>query len=425
MTIDVNYITIINKMKQVIIIFILSVILLLDAVAQDVDKVLGIKFSGFVKTDIFYDTRQSGAANGLREGHFYLYPDNAVYDAVGNDINANPAFHILNIQTRLRGDISGPDAFGAKTSGAIEAEFFGTNESDLNGFRLRHAFVKMDWVKTTLLVGQSWHPMFPVESFPGTISFNTGAPFIPFSRNPQIRLTHKLGNLSISLTAYSQRDFTSSGPDGSSNKYLRNSGLPGSNIQVRIPQGDMITVWAGADYKRLRPELRTTANFETDATIGSFAAFANVKIKTEPVNISFMGIYGQNASDMVMIGGYAVSKIVNPVSQVKEYTNLSTASFWADLSTNGKKVVLGLFTGFCKNLGAGDPIVGSVYGRGNNIDHIFRISPRVTVTDGRLSFGAEIENTLAAYGNMEESGKVTDTDNVSNIRVLLSSIYKF
>ncbi|MCK7533463.1 MAG: hypothetical protein MZV63_21735 [Marinilabiliales bacterium] len=86
-----------------------------------------------------------------------------------NDLNANPSFHILNIQTRIRGDISGPDAFGAKTSGAIEAEFFGTSESDLNGFRLRHAYVQMEWPKVTLLTGQYWHPMFITESFPGNV----------------------------------------------------------------------------------------------------------------------------------------------------------------------------------------------------------------------------------------------------------------
>ena len=248
-----------------------------NAMAGRLDPGWGIKFSGFVKTDIFYDTRQSGASNGIREGHFYLYPDNVLYDVEGNDINANPSFHILNIQSRLKGDISGPDAFGAKTSGVIEAEFFGTAEADINGFRLRHAFVKMDWTKTSLLIGQSWHPMFPAESFPGTISFNTGAPFTPFSRNPQVKLTRKLGTLSLSLTAYSQRDFTSSGPDGGSNKYLRNSGLPGTNFQLRIPANDNITAWAGVDYKRLRPELRTSANYETDATIGSYSAFANLK----------------------------------------------------------------------------------------------------------------------------------------------------
>ena len=83
-----------------------------------------------------------------------------------NDINASADLHMLNIQTRLKGDISGPDAFGAKTSGVIEAEFYGTSELDVNGFRLRHAYVKMDWQKTNLLVGQYWHPLFPAESFP-------------------------------------------------------------------------------------------------------------------------------------------------------------------------------------------------------------------------------------------------------------------
>lgn len=412
-------------MKRVIIFFVLIIMLIVTTGAQDIDPGWGIKFSGFVKTDIFYDTRQSGASNGLREGHFYLYPDNIVLDVAGNDLNANPSFHILNIQSRLKGDISGPDAFGAKTSGVIEAEFFGTAEGDINGFRLRHAFVKMDWTKTSLLIGQSWHPLFPAESFPGTISFNTGAPFTPFSRNPQVKITRKLGNMSISLTAYSQRDFSSSGPEGGSNKYMRNSGLPGSNFQLRIPAGDVITAWAGVDYKRLRPEIRTTLNYETDVTIGSYSAFAIVKIKTKPVTASLMGFYGQNASDLVMIGGYAVSRVVDLATMEKSYTNLNTGNFWIDLTTNGKKLTFGLFSGYSKNLGSSQDIDGSVYGRGNNIDHLFRVAPRATITEGKLSFAAEIESTTAAYGMMQPDGKVTGTKNVSNLRILLSTIYKF
>ncbi|HUX57675.1 MAG TPA: hypothetical protein VMV77_11930 [Bacteroidales bacterium] len=411
-------------MKKLVIVFLLAVSLSVSAQDNKEDQNFGIVFSGFVKTDILRDTRQSSTANGLREGHFYLFPDNVLLDAAGNDINDNPKFHILNIQTRLKGVISGPDAFGAKTSGGIEAEFFGTSESDINGFRLRHAFVKLDWSNTSLLIGQNWHPMFPVESYPLTLSFNTGAPFTPFSRNPQVRVTRKLGDISLLLTAYAQRDFTSSGPFGSSNSYLRNSGLPGFDLQARIPVGDVITGWAGVDYKKLRPELVTTANFETDATIGSFSAYANVKIKTSPVNLSVMGVYGQNASDLVMIGGYAVSG-TNSVSQIKTYTNLNTANFWADMNTNGKKVAFGLFTGFSKNLGASEEITGAVYGRGNNIDHLFRVSPRVTFTEGRLTFAAEIESTTAAYGTMQTSGKVTNTNNVSNLRILLSTIYQF
>jgi hypothetical protein len=393
--------------------------------SQENDPARGIKFTGFIKNDIFYDTRQSCASNGLREGHFYLYPDNKLYDIAGNDINDNPAFNMLSIQSRIKGDITGPEAFGAKTSGLIEAEFFGTNESDLNGFRLRHAYVKLDWESTSILTGQFWHPMFPVESFPGTISFNTGAPFTPFSRNPQIRITQKFGEISFILTAWAQRDFTSPGPDGNCNKYLRNSGLPGFDLQVRIPAGDAVAGWAGIDYKKICPELRTAVNSVTDVCIGSFSAYANIKIKTTPLNISFMGVFGQNTSDLMMIGGYAISEITNIDFQLKKYTNLNTGNLWMDIGTNGKKITFGFFTGYSKNLGAGDRIIGTVYGRGNDIDHLFRMAPRITFTDGKFSFAGEVESTTAAYGIQQPDGKVINTANVSNLRLLLSTIYRF
>jgi hypothetical protein len=283
----------------------------------------------------------------------------------------------------------------------------------------------MDWTKTSLLIGQFWHPLFIAESFPGTISFNTGAPFTPFSRNPQVRITRKFGKVSASATAYSQRDFVSSGPDGSSNKYMRNSGMPGFNAQLRGQAGEIFTGWVGIDYKNLRPELRTNVNVETNVRIGSVTAFANMKFKTKPVTLSLMGVWAQNASDLVMLGGYAVSEITDTDNQFKKYTNLNTANVWADITTNGKKVLFGLFTGYSKNLGAAETIAGSVYGRGNNIDHIFRVSPRITVTEGRLSLAAEIENTSAAYGTMQTDGKVTGAKSVNNTRILLAAIFKF
>jgi len=396
------------------------------AAAQDEEPAWGIKLSGFVKTDIFYDTRQSTASNGLREGHFYLYPDNVLYDEDMNDLNANPSFHILNIQTRVRGDIKGPDAFGAKTSGAIEAEFFGTGESDINGFRLRHSYVKMEWPKVALIAGQYWHPMFPAENFPGTVSFNTGAPFIPFSRNPQVRFIYNPGSfLSMTLVAYSQRDFTSSGPDGNSSKYIRNSGRPGMHLQFKLPVGDKLTAWGGVDYKVLRPELKTSTNFETVATVGSISAFATLKLKAGPVNLSVMGVYAENGSDMVMIGGYAATGTPDPVDQIREWITLNTASFWADISTTVNKTHFGIFSGYCKNLGAGGPVEGDIYGRGSNIDHLFRLSPRVTVTEGKLSIAAELENTLAAYGTTQSDGRVAETGSVTNMRLLVSFIYRF
>ena len=75
------------------------------AIAQDGDW--GIKFSGFVKSDHFFDTRQTVAA---REGHFLLYPAAESMDEDGDDMNATPNFNQLAIQTRLTGKITAPDA---------------------------------------------------------------------------------------------------------------------------------------------------------------------------------------------------------------------------------------------------------------------------------------------------------------------------
>jgi len=143
------------------------------------------------------------------------------------------------------------------------------------------------------------------------------------------------------------------------------------------------------------------------------------------VNISLMGVYAQNGTDLMMIGGYAVADITSVTNDFKTYTNLNSASFWIDLSTNGKKVSAGIFTGYSKNLGSDEAIAGAVYGRGTDIDNLFRISPRITITGGRLSFAGEIESTTAAYGTRDENGRVTETRNVSNLRILLSTIYKF
>ena len=132
--------------------------------------------------------------------------------------------------------MTGPDALGAKTSGLIEGEFFGTADGDTNGFRLRHAIIKLNWKGTELMVGQFWHAMFITDCFPDVVSFNTGAPFQPFARAPQIRLTRAFGRLSIIATALSQRDFASSGPEGTSSVYIRNAAMPEFNLKAQYPR---------------------------------------------------------------------------------------------------------------------------------------------------------------------------------------------
>jgi hypothetical protein len=153
--------------------------------------------------------------------------------------------------------------------------------------------------------------------------------------------------------------------------------------------------------------------------------FSTLRVKTTPVTFSLMGSYVENGTDLLMLGGYAVSEITDPLRQEKEYTTLNSANIWLDISTNGSKIAAGLFSGYCSNLGAAGNITGQVFSRGNNIDHLYRFSPRLTFTSGKVSFGSEVEITTAAYGTMQPDGQVNNSSDVTNVRILLSSILRF
>ena len=397
-----------------------------SAWAQTESKpVFGINFSGFIKSDMFYDSRQTVS---IREGHFLLFPKGEMADKEGHDLNAVQSLQMLSIQSRLQGRITGPDAFGAKTSGLIEAEFFGTSDADINGFRLRQAFVKMNWAKTELLVGQFWHPMFVTESFPEVVSFNTGAPFQPFNRSPQVRLTRAFGRWSLAASAIAQRDFTSSGPDGVSTAYARNSMVPEFNLKLQYAAkntaGTEFLLGAEGDILTLRPRTATAAGYAADATVASAAGMAFLQVKTRGLTFKAETVYGGNLHHLTMAGGYAVDAVTDPVRGFVTYAPLRTITGWTELMTNGTSFQAGIFAGYSKNLGAESDLAGPAYARGADIDRLARVSPRLVFNAGKARFAAECEWTGAWYGTPLTDGTVSGGRLVSNIRVL-GAVYLF
>lgn len=389
----------------------------------------GVRFKGFVKTDMFYDTRQTSS---IREGHFLVLPKPEVLDADGEDVNAAPRFDIISVQSRIGMNISAPSALGADISGYIEGAFFGSAEGNINTFRLRHAFVKMDWENSSLLVGQYWHPMFIVQAFPGVVSFNTGAPFQPFSRNPQVRFSQRAGDLELEAAACMQRDFQSFGPEVGGTASVRTAEfaadgiIPDLNFQARYHIGQSL-VGAGAEYKVLRPRLETPVNYVSEETIGSFAAMAYAKVKSGDFSIAAEGVYGQNLANLTMLGGYGITSVETSTG-IEEYTNLNTMSLWAE-ALYGKNFKIGLFGGYSQNLGSDDPLATgtTIYARGANVDYAYRISPRAIwdfKKDGipGLRFAGELEYTAAAFGSVDyvENAEVLDAEDISNLRVLIA-----
>jgi len=387
----------------------------------------GIAFSGFVKTDIFYDSRQS---TSIREGHYLLFPKAPLLGPDGDDVNDRPSFNILSIQTRLAGKITGPDALGAKTSAYLEAEFFGTSDSDLNGFRLRHGYLKLNWPRTELMIGQFWHPMFVTESFADVVSFNTGAPFQPFNRSPQVRLTQSFGRVSLSATALAQRDFVSTGPDGATSAYLRNAALPEFNLKLQYAAKNdarktETVAGLGGDLMKIAPRIVTAAGYETDESLTGLAAMAFFKQRWPKWTWKAEAVWGQNLYHMTMLGGYGVRGIVDPTRLEWAYTPIAALSVWTEIMTNGAPWQTGVFAGYSRNLGAPDAIGGATYARGPDIDELYRVSPRLVYNIGKMRFAGEVELTGASYGTADLSGQVREARFVSNLRVLLAAYYFF
>jgi hypothetical protein len=397
----------------------------------------GISFSGFVKNDAFFDSRQTVNA---REGHFLLWPAAEDLDLNDKDVNAKSSFNMLAVQSRLSGTIKGPDAFGAKTSGTIEGDFFAQANDNINLFRLRHAFLKLDWGSTQLLFGQYWNPMFVTSCFPGTVSFNTGSPVQPFARNPQIRLTQSFGDFKVIAAALAQRDYASRAPVPSS-EYLRNSGMPDMHLQMHYSQS-MLTAGAGIAYKKIVPRLETDPvgsdeGYKTDEGVSGLSAIAFAKLSLDPVTIKFEAVSGQNTADVLQISGFAVDEI-DPLTDERSYTPIRNLSLWTDIHTNGDKFQVGLFAGYSKNRGTSeeiaDPLPGQnapktsdyIMGFGTNIKFLYRISPRVIFNSGKTRFALETEYTSATFGaDWDDNAVPTDTHTKGNLRILFSSYYFF
>ena len=383
----------------------------------------GIEFSGFANAQIFYDTRQMADA---REGMVSLFPLPPLYDANGKDINAKASLNQLAMTSRLRGEISGPDVWGAQTSAAIEGDFTGQSNFDNNGFRLREAWAKMQWKNTSLLIGSYWHPLYAPEVRPFTIGLNTGAPFHAFSRHNQLRLEQNIKNFKVVAFAGMQRDYASSGPQGRSPVYQRNAAFPNLDLQLHYTFSDHI-LGAGLDYKQIRPELSLTVNestYKLNRKLGSLAATFFGKFKLPFMELKFQSIWGQNLTEHIMLGGYAVHSI-NLVERKISYTNSGQISCWTDLITTGKTLRAGLFAGYAENLGLQQSAGDLFYGTGRNIAYLYRLAPRLQWHLKNMLFATEFEYTATAYGTPDDRGIVQKAEEVGNLRVLVGVFYFF
>jgi hypothetical protein len=400
-------------------------------ISQEKVNQFSIDIYGFIRNDFYYNSRQNmESAAGL----FYFLPFDKDENALGEDLNAIPSSRMLSIASRFGLNITGPDVWGARTSAKIETDFAGFKDSPTM-FRIRQAWVKLNWKKFDLLTGQAWHPMFG-DVVPTVMSLATGSPFQPFNRSPQIRLDYKQNKFRIYLSALYQLQYSSVGPQGATPDYMVKGILPELYLGADYKNNGYI-VGAGIDFMRIRP--RTIG--ERQVTINEVESQIPVKVSDNISSLSFMAfgqytndkwqvkaktIYGQNPSHLLLLGGYGVSGVEEDGSY--NYTNLNNTTSWINI-VYGTTYQVGLFAGYSKNLGSSEKLLSEkeIYVNGyNNLDQLIRIAPHISYNMKHWTFGVEYEMSNAAYGTLNlENGKVENSHAVTNNRIVGLIVYNF
>ena len=145
------------------------------------------------------------------------------------------------------------------------------------------------------------------------------------------------------------------------------------------------------------------------------------------INVKFAGVYSENGSDMFIPGGYAVLDTINPATADVSYIPIRCATGWIDISSTGKVWQFGIFAGYNQNIGTAKDINGPFGGLSTSAEHLYRVSPRINYFAGKIQVGAEVEYTVAAYGDGTYNLRALplNAKEVANIRVLLGVYYHF
>ncbi|MCF8362959.1 MAG: hypothetical protein K9G70_10095 [Prolixibacteraceae bacterium] len=391
-----------------------------------------IDIYGFLRNEFYYDTYKGVDA---AMDQFYLVPLYIGKDANGEHFNEQGSAHLTAIATRVGANITGPEILGATPMGNIEVDFAGVTTADPVLIRIRKAYLKLNWEKSALLVGQTWHPFWGGACFPSVAGLNTGAPFQPFNRSPQVNFDFKLGKTTLSATALYENQYVSKGlytTTNSNNATLpkRNAGIPEMVVSATF-RGNNITLGASGQQNTIQPTDRSIVDGKTYITNEmntSMAAMGYAQYKSNKFKLLVKSIYGQNLANLTMLGGYGV-KSVDENTGAYTYTNYNHLMTYIN-GVYGKKHQIGFFAGITKNLGTSSPLVENTPTPGmlTNIQDLNRLAVNYAFNVKNFRFIGEYERTTAAYGTGDmnlNDGLYSTSQSVTNNRLIFVMMYMF
>ena len=389
-------------------------------------KNFSYKFYGQVRADLFYNSRANAETV---DGLFYMYPKDHAYDAAGEDLNATPNGSFYLLYTRLGVDIAGPRVGKAATTVKIEADFRGSG-STYALLRIRHAYVNLDWGKSAVLIGQTWHPLFGDVS-PDILNLSVGAPFQPFNRSPLIRYRYRNNGWQLTGAAIWQLQYQSAGPAASggtekSEAFIKNSCVPEFYVGADYKTGGF-TAGAGVELLSLKPRTQATEYnrvYKVNERITTLSPEAHFKYSGNDWTVAGKTVLASNLTQCSMLGGFGVSDTYADHGE-REYTTFRHSVSWLNI-VYGKEWKPSIYLGYMKNMGTSKEIKGDIYGVGLDIDQLVMANAQLTYNRPHWRAGVEYSCSTALYGSLDRySGHVEDTHSVTNHRVVGVFMYLF
>ena len=397
---------------------IIAVLVLLtgvSAVAQETPA--KFKLYGFVRNYAVIDSREvSGGTHDL----YYYMPKDELFGSDGSDLNSGLNWKFVSLTTRLGLDFSGYEFEGLKVAGKVEADFYSLNGTGsaqtIAQFRLRQAYMALtndleNGDKLVANIGQTWHPMG--ADLPHGINLESGAPFGPFNRSPQLMIhwTHKDFTLTsgiLYLSQYLPMDAQTNAKSVAPYKY----GWPEEYFGLTWKKGAFVEK-LGFTNILTKPVRITKDNYKASGLLDAMTAFYFCQYTKDLFQIKAKVAYAMSGEHMNILSGYGISAY-DATNHEYTYTPMQDLTSFVSAQYGKKVQVMGM-VGYMKHLGTTEDLLGgaAVMGKtaaegGNlwintaaatNIQQAVRVTPTVLWNLGKLQLGLEYDYTIAQFGN--------------------------
>ena len=441
-------------MRRSLFLVTLALLLTGSAASAQEETPAKIKLYGFIRNYMVFDTHEVSA--GTQDLYFYMPKDSKMVDGV--DQNANPSFRMMALTTRLGVNVNDYRIGGLKANGNIEADFYCMNGS-VATFRLRHAYVGLMWDNLELgdlliNVGQTWHPM--AADMPHVTNLETGAPFNPFNRSPQVMFHWTVGKFTWTGGCLYPVQYLPVGPSYSTSQEWNNlteqyetkttygttksaefnkyGMIPELYLGVAFKSGGFLGK-AGANFFSIMPRwqapLISIVDEATKELAFSFGRTTMLKNRLYAISpfvylqytkgsfqIKAKSILAQAGEHMNLLSGYAATYNWN--KHALEYTPMQDLASFISFQA-GRKFQFLCMLGYMQQLGTTKSVFAYQVNDGRNslwlntsadnkIQRAFRATPTLAYNLGKLTFSLEYNCTGAWFGEGDRNrGGLYDT----------------